>query len=174
MIVLAGDSEHCSLRIKVCHVLGKRSHFFGAAMPVFRIIDLIGRHRILPPSSCSSALTRLRVGRFDKRHDITNFPQAIDHASGYRGRHAQRLMDADEIVIGCEQCDGPSVIFKPLAKRIRQSRESSRVHPDVQVLPFGKRRANVLRVRVTFDPGLDRASAFGRAIATLRTLGCCP
>ena len=98
-----------------------------------RIIDLIGRHRILPPSSCSSALTRLRVGRFDKRHDITNFPQAIDHASGHRGRHAQRLMDADEIVMGCEQCDGPSVIFKPLAKRIRQSRESSRVHPDVQV-----------------------------------------
>jgi hypothetical protein len=60
------------------------------------------------------------------------------------------------------------VVLNLLAERIRQPREAAGVHPDVQVLPLGKRRADVLRIGITFDARLDRASAFGGAVSAHR------
>jgi hypothetical protein len=42
---------------------------------------------------------------------IAHFPKPLGHASGHRWRRAQRLMDANEIVIQREQRDGMCVVL---------------------------------------------------------------
>ncbi len=64
-----------------------------------------------------TTLAGLHIGRLDKRDDITNFPQAIGHTCRHRGRHAQRLMDANEVVIGREQRSASSAAMAPPSTR---------------------------------------------------------
>ncbi len=58
-----------------------------------------------------------------------------------------------------------------LRVRIRQPREAAHRHAHRKILPLDIGRADVLRVGVSFDPRLNDASAFSRAIATLHALG---
>ena len=46
-----------------------------------------------------AALCGLGLGGLNKLHDITDSPKRLSHASGNRGRRAQRRMYLDEIVI---------------------------------------------------------------------------
>src|SRR6266540_5159556 len=48
-------------------------------------------------------------------HDITNFPKALGHVGGHRGRGPQRLIDANEIVVQREQRDRMRVVPRPWA-----------------------------------------------------------
>jgi hypothetical protein len=63
------------------------------------------------------------------------------------------------------------VVLDLLTKAVCQSRKSARVHTNAEIGALGKRRADVLPgadvlpVRIAFDPLLATAGAFGRAIS---------
>ena len=66
----------------------------------------------------------LGIGRFHDRHQIGHFPNPIRHASGHRGGHPQRLMDADEVVIREVEADRVGVVVqlfeKPFVSRVKR------------------------------------------------------
>jgi hypothetical protein len=93
------------------------------------------------------------------------------HASRHCGRHLQRRVDADEVVVEEVQRHRIGVVLDRFAERVRQSRHAARVHPDVQVVPLGIRRADVARIgspsiRCSMMPGNGGAVA---AFGALRT-----
>ena len=47
----------------------------------------------------------------------------------HRWRHAERLMDAGEVVVHVVQGDGCGVILEFLRERVRQAREPADRHP---------------------------------------------
>lgn len=108
-----------------------------------------------------AALHRLRFSRLNELHDIADFPKRLAHASGYRRRRAQCRMNFDEIVIEGEQRDGKGAVLEFFGEAVGQSREAPIVHPMRENAAFDVGRGNMLRVRLAFDRGLDRARAFG-------------
>jgi hypothetical protein len=56
------------------------------------------------------------------------------------------------------------VVLDFLRERIRQPGKAARVHADIQVASLGIGRADVVWIRVTFDPLLIGTGAFGRAV----------
>jgi hypothetical protein len=100
-------------------------------------------------------------------HNIHHFPKALGDPSGHCRRRTERLMDANEIVVHREQRDGMRVVFNFFAEPVRQSCKSARMHPNIEILAFRKRRADVLHIGVAFDPVLTRASALRGAIMAL-------
>jgi hypothetical protein len=50
--------------------------------------------------------------------DIAHFPKLIGHGGRHRGRRAQRLMDANEIIIHREQRDGAGVVLNLFEKAL--------------------------------------------------------
>lgn len=80
-------------------------------------------------------------------------------------------MNANEVVIHEMQRHGVRMVFHLLRESIRQSRHAARVHADIEIVPLGIGRADMLHVGVALDPHFLRASAFSWAVATLGTLG---
>lgn len=60
-----------------------------------------------------------------------------------------------------KQSNGVRVVLNLLRERIGQPRKAPGMHPQVQVLPFGKRRTDMVRVRIAFDYRLARTDAHG-------------
>ncbi len=79
-------------------------------------------------------------------------------------------MDANKIIVQREQSHGMRMVFNFLAETICQSRKSARVHTDAEIGSLRERRADVLRVRVAFDPLLMGAGALSWAVMTLGAL----
>src|SRR5262245_50643455 len=86
-------------------------------------------------------------------------PKAASSHPPHGRRGPQRIMDADEIIVHREQRDRVRVILDLLREGIREPGEATGVHPDVPVAPLAIRRADVLGVRVAFDPFLMSACA---------------
>lgn len=100
--------------------------------------------------------------------DVFNGPDVRGDPRFHRGRDAQRLMNANEVVVHVEQRDRVSMILDLLTERICQPREPADVHPHREVLPFDVTRGNVHRIWIA-SHGLDRATeAHGRAVPLLR------
>src|ERR1700730_19256978 len=74
-------------------------------------------------------------------------------------------MDANEIVVHREQGHGIRVVLDLLGKGIREPSKAAGVHLHIQVRPFGKRRADLIRIGVTFDPLLIGTDALRWAVA---------
>jgi len=70
----------------------------------------------------------------------------IGKASFHCGSHAQRLMDAAEIVIGVIDRNHVAVILELLGERVRESRESPHSHPEIQILSLDVAGRNVIPV----------------------------
>jgi hypothetical protein len=101
---------------------------------------------------------------------IANFPKPISHASRHCRCHFERIMDADEIVIEEVKRHRVRVVSHLLRKGVRQARHAARMHPHVEIVALRIGRRNVLLVGFARNGRLDRASAFGRAVAALGAL----
>ena len=119
------------------------------------------------PLFIRAALPRLRLGGLQQRHDIRNLPKPIRHASGHRRGYAQRLMDANEIVVGHEQRDRVRVVLDLFREAVRQPGEAAHVHPHRQVRALGVARADMTGVGVALDGHLASADAVGGAVSAL-------
>jgi hypothetical protein len=101
---------------------------------------------------------------YHKCSDLSNRPSMISHARFHRRRHAQGLVDADEVVVHMKQRQHSDVIFEFLTKGISQPSEPAHVHPHVEILSFNVRRADVLRVGRTNDRLSFGAKTLRRAV----------
>ena len=66
--------------------------------------------------------------RFDQRGDIPDLPKAISNASGHRRSDAQRLMDADEVVIHHVQRNRVGVVLDLLREGVGKAGKAAHVH----------------------------------------------
>ena len=53
----------------------------------------------------------------------------------------------------------------------RQPREPAHLHPHVEIVPLGKRRADMLGIGVAFNPRLANAGALCGAVTALGSVG---
>src|SRR5688572_20743965 len=65
--------------------------------------------------------------------------------SGHRRSNAQRLMDADKVVIHHVERNGVSVVLDLLGEGVGQPSETAHVHPDRKVLAFHVGRRGLTR-----------------------------
>jgi len=92
-----------------------------------------------------SCLPLLALPIFKNFHHTANFPEPIRPASGHRWRNAQRLMDANEVVVHREQRNGERVALQtdrlpgpptghcsPLTELLRSPRSVVSSTPDHQ------------------------------------------
>ena len=73
-------------------------------------------------------------------------------------------MNTDEIVIHEVERHGMSVVLDLLGKGIGQPSEAPHVHPHGQIIPLGKRRADMLGIRLAFATKGMRPNDLGRAV----------
>jgi hypothetical protein len=94
---------------------------------------------------------RARPGKSRRLQQFPHGPNVICNPGSHRGRHAQRPVDATEVVERHPNHYGRAVILKLLTEGVRQARESADAHSDAEILALNVGRAD------TFGIGLSDA-----------------
>ena len=83
-----------------------------------------------------------RLWRFCIHHGDQVFPgpEPICQASGHGGRHGQRLVDPEPVLERGIDRDHVGVVVELHREDIRQTRETTHLHPHRQIFPLGKAR----------------------------------
>jgi hypothetical protein len=93
---------------------------------------------VLLPQRCAAYSRGFLVGCVQQPDQLRRAPHVRGDAGFHRGRHAERLMHAAEVVVheveGC-RC---RVVLNLLAEGVGQAREPAHVHPHREVLAFNE------------------------------------
>ena len=92
------------------------------------LIDLILLHHWLRSSFHPP------LAGFPRRNQVRHFPESIRHASGHRGRHAQRAVNLDKVVREAAKRNRRAMVLDFLTEGIRQAGESPHRHPDREIV----------------------------------------
>jgi len=89
----------------------------------------------------------------------------ISDSRFHRGRAAERLVDAAEIVEREPHCDGGPVVLPLLTESVRQPGEATNAHARAQIGPLDNRSADALRVGLAHDWDYLHGLHFGGTVA---------
>ena len=104
-------------------------------------------------------------------NQLSDCPNVIRDSAFHCGSHAQRFMNAAEIVMREVECKSRLQVVPFFRERIRQSSKPTHHHAHCQILPFNIRRVDVLRIGASRDRLRDRFKVHGRdctALASFR------
>ncbi len=99
------------------------------------------------------------------RHNLFHVPNVIRQPGLHRGRHAERLVNAAEVVKEGVDRDHRCMAFNLLGEAVGEAREPPNAHTHVEVLPLDMRRTDlrdVLCLRMDESPNLIALDALRR------------
>jgi hypothetical protein len=114
-----------------------------------------------------ATLTELRLAGLDQSNNILDRPQLVRDPRRHCWRQLVGLVQLHEVILHEIERERVAVVVEFLGESVGQSREAPHLHAHRKIVPLGKRRGCVLRVRCSTNPLVARADDFRGSVAAL-------